>query len=261
MILMISVSFGTTVYLKKGGTVEGEVISKDDEKFVIKTAEEEKTLKWRQLKNKSIEEINPVLYETLKKQAIERQKNKKEVGKSQKINKKEIDFSRIHLGVETTEKRGTFKKVDNGIDELRGKEKRKLKHQTLTKRDCNGKIVIKISGLEPNEKYTLKTVYSHYIISYGDKNPKQDVTQNNISNVSSLYGKRNYEIIINTSKYSQYKNKIKSGHGYHFTSGNRKMHEYGKKAKGWDVSIWLNDVLIYEHKKGKDKVFYKNILH
>ena len=81
MILIISVCFGTTVHLRKGGTIEGEMISKDDEKLVIKTADGEKTLKWRQLKNKSIKEINPVFYETLKTQAIERKKKKEEKGK------------------------------------------------------------------------------------------------------------------------------------------------------------------------------------
>jgi len=66
VILMVSVCFGTTVYLRKGGTIEGEIISKDDEQFVIKTAEGEKTIKWRQVKNKSIKEIYPELYEALK---------------------------------------------------------------------------------------------------------------------------------------------------------------------------------------------------
>ena len=102
MILMISVSFGTTVYLRKGDTVEGEIISKNDEKFVIKTADGEKTLKWRQLQNKSIKEIYPELYEALKAKALEI-KNKKEVEKSKENNKKEKDFSHLWLKVETTE--------------------------------------------------------------------------------------------------------------------------------------------------------------
>jgi len=259
---MISVCFGTTVHLRKGGTIEGEMISKDDEKLVIKTADGEKTLKWRQLKNKSIKEINPVFYETLKTQAIERKKKKeeKDAKKKEKENEKEIDFSIIHLKVETTEKKGPFKKIDLGMDDLRGREKQKLKYIRFSRKDCNGKIIIKINGLDPSKKYTLKTIYSHYLKSYGDETPKQDLTQKNISNVSSLYGKRNYEIIINTSKYYQYKDKITSAN-YSFVNGKRREHKYGSKADGWDVSIWLNDVLIYEHKKGKDKVFYKNILH
>ena len=56
-----------------------------------------------------------------------------------------------------------------------------------------------------------------------------------------------------------YKFSLKSG--VSFTGGNKKRHKYGDKGDGWDVSIWLNDTLIYEDIKGKNPVFHNRISH
>ena len=190
VILLVNVCFSTTVYLRKGGTVEGEVISKDDEKLVIKTADGEKTLKWRQLKNKSIEEIHPELYEKLKVKALEKKINKD--GKVTKEKKNDIDFSRIHLSVVKTEKGGAYKKVniDLDLDKYSSSVKREWKSIRFYEKECYGKISIKLNGLD-----------------------------------------------------------------------SKKKKEYGDKADGWDISIWLNDTLIYKEINRKCRMDPKNILH
>ena len=166
MFVFTATCFSTIVHLRKGGAITGEVVSKDDEKLVIKTAEGEKTLKWREVKNKSIKEIYPELYETLKAQAIERKSKKEE--KKNKENKN--DFSRVRLKVETNESVGAYKKVnfDFDLDKFSSKKKRMYKAVKFYKKDGYGKINIKISGLDQKKKYTLKTVYSHYIKVDGD---------------------------------------------------------------------------------------------
>ncbi len=69
--------FGVTIQLRKGGTVDGDIVSKNHEAFVIKTSEGKKTFKWKQVKSRCIKEVNPELYDRLKAKGIERRKKKK----------------------------------------------------------------------------------------------------------------------------------------------------------------------------------------
>ncbi len=260
---MISVCFGTTVHLRKGGTIEGEVISKDDEKLVIKTAEGEKTFKWRQLKNKSIKEIHPELYEELKAKAIEKKNNKSE--KNSKEKKNDIDLSRIRLSVEKTEKNGAFKKIDFEVgdsdDKRSSRVNRAWKSIKLYEKECCGKISIKLNGLDSKKKYTLKTIYSHYIKKDGNARSlaKTTSSEKNVVKKNKLSGETSCDIEIVSSPYYQYKEKLKSG--YQFKKGNKGKKEYGDKADGWDISIWLDDALIYKEINRQCRTYHNGILH
>jgi hypothetical protein len=260
-ILSVNLCLGTIVYLRKGGTIEGEVISKDDEKFVLKTAEGEKTIKWRQVKNKSIKEMNPVLYETLKTKAIERQKKKKEAESKKNIDKKEKIIQPVFLSVKINKERGRFKKISNKelFKDSKARTKRKWNMVKFLKRERFEKIKIKISGLAPKKTYSLKTVYSHYLEKYGKDGRlfKQIPSLKNVEKISQLNGEENYEIIIQTPFYYQYKEKI-TDPDYHFRKGQGRQKEYGHKSKGVDISIWLDDKLLYEKKKGKIEKYYEN---
>jgi len=248
VILLVNFCFGTTVYLRKGGTIEGEVISKDDEKFILKTAEGEKTIKWRSVKNKSIKEIYPELYEALKAQAIERRKKKEKTNKAKEsIKKKEMDFSRIRLDVETTEKGGTFKKQS-----ATGSSK-------MYQKESYGIISISLSGLDPKKKYTVKTVYSHYFKKMLKKQKMPYKNELNIADEKEISGTDRYEFEIESAKYYAFKQKLKQG--WTFSDGGGKRQTWGSKPMGWDVSVWLNGTLVYEKKKGKDPIYYNNISH
>jgi len=259
---MISVSFGTTVHLRKGGTVEGEVISKDDEKFVIKTAEGEKTIKWRQLKNKSIEEIYPELYEKLKAQAIERNEKKEKVEFKKSVKKKETVHQPVFLSVKTTKERGRFKKMDNKeiFKDSKARVKRSWNMVKFFEKERYVEINIKMNGLNPKKEYTLKTVYSHYLKDYGKGGRffRKSTSQKNVEKIKQLNGKKNYGIKITTPTYHQYKEKITDS-DYHFRKGEGRQKEYGAKSKGLDISIWLDDKLIYEKKAGKIETYYENV--
>lgn len=246
LFLFVNFCFATTVYLRKGGTVKGEVISKDDEKFVLKTEDgEEKTIKWRRVKNKTIKEIYPELYESLKEKALAKKK-----GESAKKENDKLDFSRINLKVETNESAGSYKKHNI-----------KNKIYKISKKECIGKINVKIGNLDSDKKYTLKIVYSHYlqIKKTLDIDIKKTPDDKNIVNEEILSGKNNYEIEIKTSPYYYYKVKPRAGYRVK-KKGGSKM-EFGDRGAGWDISIWLDNTLIYEEKKGKNPVFYHNISH
>jgi len=256
LILFVNFSLGTTVYLRKGGTIEGKVISKDDENFTLKTAEGEKTIKWRSVKNKSIKEIHPELYGKLKARAIERKNNKndnkKEVELKQLLKKDDENFSKIHLEIRTAEHFSPFAKFAfNGT--VRG-----------YKREGNGILKISLSKLDPIKDYTIKTEYSHYLKKDNKVNmplntPKRD---ENVIKKENISGKKTCQIEYTTLPYYFFKLKAKTGyyikesHGRHLTKV-----KYGYKTDGWDVSVWLNDTLIYEKKKDKNPIYYNNILH
>jgi len=248
VILSVNFCLGTTVYLRKGGTIEGEVISKDDEKFVLKTAEGEKTIKWRSVKNKSIKEIYPELYEALKAQAIERKKKKEETNKGKNnIEKKERNFSKIRLNVKITEKGGTFKKQDSN------------RSSKMYQKESYGIISISLSGLDPKKKYTIKTVYSHYFKKIAKKQGIPFKNELNIVKEKEITGKERCEFDIESAKYLAFRQKLKQG--WTFSDGGGKRQTWGSKPTGWDVSVSLNGTLVYEKKKGKDPIYYKNISH
>ena len=241
--------FATTVYLRKGGTIEGEVISKDDEKFVLKTADgEEKTIKWRSVKNKSIKEIYPELYEMLKKQALERKKKKKE------IKKVEEKVTPIFISVKTDKEKGDFEKLSRKELFKNSEHKTKRLGRTINfyKKEKLVTIKIKIKGLNPRKEYILKTIYTHYLKDCGKKGllfiPTS--TQKNVEVIKKLKGKKYYEIEINTPPYYQFKEKLRTRE-YRFTDGSGRMRNYGIESKGMDIAIWLDDKLIYEKPNGK----------
>jgi len=262
-ILFVNICFPTTVYLRKGGTIKGEVISKDDEKFVIKTADGEKTIKWRSVKNQSIKEIYPELYDALKAKALEKKKKKSDENAKKVKNAEKTDWSRVYIHVETNEKSGKYEKIDLNFDydKMPSWKRRLYKKITLYRKEDHGKINIKINRLDPKKKYELKIVYSHYLDFDGDVSSgiKPTLNEKNIVRKERLSGKSNYEIEVVSSPYFGYKEKLKGG--MRFNETGKKTMEYGDEAKGWDVSIWLNDELIYEHKKGKNEIFYNNISH
>ena len=241
--LLVGVCFPTTVYLRKGGTIKGEVISKDDEKFVIKTADGEETIKWRQLKNKSIEEIHPELYDALKAKVLEKKKKKEE----KTTVKNEEDFSSVELKVKTTELSGGFKRKSHTSSA------RKFQ------KECYGIISISLSRLNPKKNYTVKTVYSHYLKAENKENMvlEKPTDEKDIVKEKNMSGKSNYEIKYKTSPYYIYKlkaksdcyiKKVKKARGKYLTKI-----EFGYKPNGWDISIWLDGKLIYKEEKEKDK--------
>ena len=131
----------------------------------------------------------------------------------------------------------------------------------ISKKECIGKINVKIGNLDSDKKYTLKIVYSHYlqIKKTLDIDIKKTPDDKNIVNEEILSGKNNYEIEIKTSPYYYYKVKPRAGYRVK-KKGGSKM-EFGDRGAGWDISIWLDNTLIYEEKKGKNPVFYHNISH
>jgi len=253
-LLLVSFSLATTVYLRKGGSLEGEVISKDNEKFILKTVDgEEKTIEWRSVKNKTIKEIHPELYKELKAKALARKKEKK------KIQKKKVEkVVPIKLYVTTLKGKGRFEEIKKKTK----KEKRNWKHTDFFKKELTRKIKINISGLNPNTNYVLKAVYTQYFENYHKKGGrffKETPPERDVCKTFNLSGTNFYNIKIITAPYFQYKDET-TDPKYRFSGGGGSKREYGAKSDGFDISIWLNNTLIYEKKKGKIEKYFNKVV-
>jgi hypothetical protein len=236
--------YGVTIKLRDGKKVSGEVVEKDDEKLVLKTAGGEKTYSWRQLSSSSIKAVHPELYAELKQKAEQRKKEKEDDMRAKgmvKAGKKwvtaeeatKLKFRKIGLKVDTTETGGGFKKA--GSDSLR----------KMYVQERHGVITITLDGLDPKQKYTLKTKYTHYLKLTGDipiGMREENREENEDEEEETIQGKRMYSVTYETEPYRRYKEKLKSGIRYS-SGGNSEI--VGYKSDGWKISILLNDTEIF----------------
>jgi hypothetical protein len=237
--------YGVTIKLRNGKKVSGEVVEKDDEKLVLKTADGEKTYTWRQLSSSSIKAVHPELYAELKQKAEQRMKEKEEDMKAKglvKVGKKwvtpeeaaKLKFRKISLQVDTTETGGGFKKT--GSDSL---------SKTYVQ-ERHGVLKIMLDGLDPKQKYTLKTKYTLYLKVTGDMpiGTREELSdENEEEEEETIQGKRTYSVTYETKPYRRYKETLKSGIRY--SSGGGKSKIAGYKSDGWKISILLNDTEIF----------------
>ncbi len=243
-LLFANLSFGVTIQLRKGGTVEGEIVGKGREDFVLKTEKGEKTFKWRQVKSSCIKKVFPELYQKLKAEAIERKKKK---SKDKFDYKKETadspDFARIGIEVLKTEKSGSFEKES---DEKYMKTYSKLNQGVLN---------VKLNWLKKEKNYKLKTVFTHYLKTKNlgeTDSSKIKPSDMKTEKIEQITNKTGFETQYLTSPYYEYKKNIKPGIS---TKGKRKIY-YGFQSGGWDISVYLNDKLIYKEEKGKDPDYF-----
>jgi len=212
------------------------------------------------LKNSSIKELNPELYERLKAEAIERKKKKEEemkaeglvkVGK-QWVPKEEADeqtFSSIQLGVRTTEKAGSFQK------------QQATKIRKLHSQECHGLLVISLVGLDAKKSYTLKTTFSHHVKSEGDPSKRENmkahkITDDDEERECKIEDKEHFRIEYNTSPYFRYKETMKGGWKIVAEGGRKRRRTWGYGSDGWDISIWLDGKLVYEQKRGEKPTWH-----
>ena len=248
--LIVYSCFGVTIQLRKGGSVEGKIVSKGSEEFVLKTAEGEKTFKWRQVKSSCIKEVYPELYEKLKAEAIERKKKKEEEKKDsgKNSNIEEADFSKICIKITKTEKNGNFKKENTN----------KKKHIINFSKTNQGILEIKFQWLDKNQTYKLKTVFTHHLKyrkKFENSYNKSRPSDKDMGKIETIKNVSSFEKKYLSSPYHEYK--IKARSGYHWSGhGGKKKSTFGSKSDGWDIVIYLNDKLIYKEKKGKKPEYF-----
>jgi hypothetical protein len=247
---------GVTIQLRRGGTVTGTVLSKNDTNLVVLTASGEQTLTWPQLSNDSIKEIHPELYERLKQAAIERQQRADEEKRAQGlvqyqgkwIPQEEYDrkiYGRIRIKVATTEKSSS----PEDIGETEG-------HVTVQEKHW-GVLRVELQGLDAQTNYVLKTVYTHHL-EYDRDDPRRGngapTIDKNVTKTAAIEGQRAFDVEYKTSEYTSQESKTKKG--WHFTDGDRRTHTYAIESDDWDIEVYLNGKLVYREKKGGHPEFF-----
>ncbi len=248
-LIFVNSCFAITIQLRKGGTASGEIVSKDEETLVLNTSDGEETFKWKQLKSKCIKEKFPEIYEKLKAAAIERRKKKDEEKNSGKNGKTEApDFSKICIGITTTEKSGTFKKENSD---------KKMKVNKFSK-IIQGILKINFRWLDKNKTYMLKTIFTHHLKhrkkfekSYNETRP----SDKDLEKIEMIKNVTSFEKKYLSSPYHGYK--IKARKGYHWPGeGGKKKSIFGYESDGWDIAVFLDDKLIYKEEKGKEPKYF-----
>jgi len=247
LMLVASSCFAVTIQLRKGGIVKGDIVSKGREEVVLKTADGEKTIKWRQVKSSCIKEVYPELYEKLKAEAIERKKKKKEeeTDTGKESAKENPDFSKIGIGITKTEKTGSFEKESD------------TDYYKVYSKLNQGILEIKLDWLKKDKTYKLKTVFTHYLQAnnaYENNSFESKPSDVNAERIETISNKTRFENKYFTSPYREFKKQIKAG--WKTVSGGKKETYYGYKSDGWDISVYLNGKLIYKEEKGKKPEYF-----
>ncbi len=242
IVCLCSMCLGVTLQLRSGKKLSGEVVTKDFEQIVLQTPGGIVTQAWRQCTPATIKALHPALYQRLVKEAQERKKQQEEemtakglvnvggtwVSKTELVHKQ---LARVRLFVQTEQTKEPFREVA------------KTAALRIQERDCKGLLTIKLEGLDPAVTHTLKTVFSHYAL---DIEEEETVTDTNVTKTERISNEHTYQVRYETTAFKQYKGRLRAG--WHATSSAHKR-TVGAESAGWDVSVWLDDVLVFEQKK------------
>lgn len=239
-------SWSATLILRNGKKLSGDVLSKTDDYVVLKTPAGLVTQQWRACTPATIKALHPALYHRLLKEA-EARKKKFEEDMAAKgfvkvdgkwINKDEhlrTQLHKVRLFVEMTESADPYQRLSSsGSGWLKS-----------YKRNAYGVLSIKLDGLNNKADHRLKVLYSHYAEEAGNK----FTTDAHVSKLLTIHKEASAELRIKSAPVQQHKQTMRD------TSGTSQI-KFGAKCLGWDISIWLDDILIYEVKLGSPPQFY-----
>ncbi len=238
---LCSVCWSATVQLRNGKKLSGDVVAKDDDQVVLKTPAGVVTQAWRSCTPATIKALHPALYQRLVKEAQERKKQQEEemaakglvnVG-GKWIDKDEaiaLKMAKVRLSVDASELGEPYEKTDQ------------TRYEKYYERNCRGVLIIKLDGLNITSEHSVKVVYTHYIRTTGTSTPGSSKTDDGVTKTARVVKEGAKELRYESQPYRQRKWKARYSLGY---SGNMAT----SQSDGWDVSIWLDGVLIYEAKK------------
>ncbi|MCX7846565.1 MAG: hypothetical protein N2595_00815 [bacterium] len=240
----------TIVYLRTGQSITGTPVSLNDQHVVLKTTDALVTQQWRACTPSTIKSLHPTLYDRLVKQAEERKKQSeaelrakgfvnlhgKWLPKEQAL---ELLYGRIRLLVSTTEAAQPYTQS----------HKIRIFSELMKSYDraVRGVLTLRFDDLDPSRQYRVKVLYTHYL---RDPHGSDKLLAGRpVIKHALLHGKYTAELRYETPPYVQTKTTY---HGlldsYSDSSGPR--------ASGWDIAIWIDDVLVYEAVHGKPPVYH-----
>jgi len=213
------------------------------------------TIPWRRMKNKSIEQLHPELYTRL--MAKKGMVNIKGtwVTPDEAENMKKILFRSILLGVKTKEETGSWSRENYKGITIYGNARSR-------QRICKGLVTIELVNLSLYESYVLHVQIEN--ILKGGK--AKEVIRSPTNNVNPYGYKTDRSETYTTWIYGIHTNEItetvtiESSREY---KGSFKTPEYinmkknrGLRSIGFNITVWLNDTLVYKGIHGEIPRYY-----
>jgi hypothetical protein len=250
MLAAVTAGFAATAVLRNNAVVRGEILAKTDDHAVIQQADGVVTCAWRHMKTSSFKRLHPDLYHKLVTQAMQRAEAKEAQMRAQGLVKhkgkwidkgkaEELHLAAILLKVRTREDGTNFK-----FSEHSG-------HTRYYTRSCWSEVEVELEGLNPEKTYTLKTTYTPYVRRYKDTKSERAMTP--VTRVETIGATQQFEVAYTTEELQQTRYKLDSGWN---AVGARDRGVTGMEPCGMDVSVWLNDALVYEKQEGKSAVYH-----
>lgn len=246
-----------TITLRNGQKVSGDILRMDDTNLVLKTVTGPKTFSWRQLSNDSIKQTNPNLYHRLLEQAHERLHQQ-----TQTIHAATATISNLHHDATSPSPNADLANIRLSISTATRvgervpttPERKKALRGAGWSREhanyCHGELTVRLEGLNPALIYSVRvktTLYLQMITSgtIDGANVQRSDHKVEGTGVQAVTNASTARLEFLTHPYIE---RTRSGGGGSARTKGR--------VKYWDISIWINDILVYETKDDKPPVFY-----
>ncbi len=256
-------ALAVTLTLRNGQKITGEIVRMDDTNVVVQTAAGQKTYAWRLLSNESIKQANPELYERLLARARERQQEQIQT-QTQTLAHAGADAGQpapgapaegvrgvppgIRLGVDTATRLGDSERADSA----RKRELRKEGWDDETRKTYRGEVRIRIDGVQTPCIYRVRaTATLHLKQTMDGTDTKRRTTPVTVKG-SSTHGVTNLASAVLVLETAPYYERILTSRS---TTGSGKV-TIKQRVDYWDISIWINDELVYEAKDDQPPVYH-----
>jgi hypothetical protein len=244
---------GVLVILCDGTRIQGDVISKDKTKIVLKTKAGEKRVEWSKMKLSCFKILNPELYEELiqkrdarlsKKDDEMRAKGLVKAGTKwvKKEEAEKLKYKWTRMKVTINEKKPSFKThYKSNSSDYRGMS-----------RECYLQAIVEFEGLTKTNEYVLEVKIQNYLKYRGSgsrSSSSDNVEGQKIEKTLTISGKAKYTGVFKTKEYQQSKYSYKSFNG-------RDTDISGYESDGHDLEVYLDGKLVYEDKKGSSPEYH-----
>lgn len=228
----------TTIELRDGSRVTGTVVRKDDTHVTIRTEKGERTFAWRRLTPESFRDTHPTLYEQMLARA---RGDRGDTGSSasssdtQELSREDAlhqKFRFVTLRVTPSEQPTAWRTIYRST---RGSYRERV-------RECNGVVRVVVDGLDINVSKKMRIDVTQHIAEIAGVGRETRT----LNETRELTGNRRHEFEFTLGQYGQ--KRIDGQHANNRTEGN--------ESRGFDIKIWLDDVLVYEWENTKDEQFY-----
>ncbi len=233
-----------TLTLRDGRSLVGDIVAMDDTNVMVRTAAGLQTNAWQRVTVASLKATHPQLYARLMATAKQRQEQHTKAMQAKGL----INVGGRWVDQQAYQARArSFVRLKVAFSEDRGhyvNAPRVNQDKRVKSRACHAVCTITLDGLHASGTHMLRAVYSCVATDEGNE---RTVLDHAVQFKHVICGVTSFETNVHSRSYTQGEEiirfKIKDNRGTHTKQQKRKT---GCSLRGWDVKIWLDDLLVYE---------------